>query len=119
MRFELAPKHLENVLLELQGMTDEPLEISLINEEPSLLAVVLARLRLVEEKRRPWVHAFGHDLEAGQIRDHDQIALETLRELFGEISERSLDDLLEACGGGRPRRWGKLTIEVTGLQEGE
>ena len=58
------------------------------------------RDHLVEEKRSPRVDAFGHDLEAGQVSDHDQVAFESLGELVGKLTERALNDFFEATMRG-------------------
>ena len=86
MSFELAPKDFEHVLLEFEWVSNQALQIALVDEEASLLGATAARLHLIEEERRAWVHALRDDLEPREIGDHDQVALETGGQLLGELS---------------------------------
>ena len=96
MSLELPVQNLADVFLELEWMTDQPLDVALVHEQPPLLLGTASGRHLVEQERGARVHALGHDLQAGQVGHHDQVPLESLRELLGQLTQRGLYGFFEA-----------------------
>ncbi len=84
MRFELAVQDLLHVFLQPERVSNQPLDVSLIDEEASLFFASRGGSHFIQKKWGSWVDALGHDLQAGQIAHHDQVALQALREFLGE-----------------------------------